>query len=70
MAIESDQGIAEPLGLRGPSWRCAHKASRGRDKAVECGKRFADNANMVVAMEAQNKDRRSDDSITSGDGEL
>jgi hypothetical protein len=70
MAIESDQGIAEPLGLRGPGRRCTRKASRGGEKAIEGSKRVAENADVVAAMEAQCKARRSDDAIASGDGEL
>jgi hypothetical protein len=70
MAIESDQGIAEPLGLRGPARRCARKAIGDGEKAIEGSKRFAENADVAAAMEVQGKARRSDDAIASGDGEL
>lgn len=70
MAIESDQGIAEPLGLRGPAWRCAGKAIGGGDEAIEGSKPFAQNADVAAAMEVHGKARRRDNAIASGDGEL
>ncbi len=70
MAIESDQGIAEPFGLCGPAgWR-ARKAIGDEEKAIEGSKRLAENADVDAAMKAQGKARRSDDAIASGDGEL
>jgi hypothetical protein len=69
IAIESDQGIAEPLGLRGPARRCARKVIRDGEKVVEGSERFAENADVGGAMEAQGKARRSDDAIASDDGE-
>jgi hypothetical protein len=68
VAVESDQGIAQPLGLCCPVRRRAGKPAR--EHGLERGERLAERADVAAPAKPQAKDRRGDDAVVPADGEL